>query len=352
MFHNLDFDTRNGLNCWYACSGQGCKFTRSHPERGKRVRSDGRLIAVLTLLSLLSVTATATANPPTPALPNDPSELTAEALRDSIGHSAGRPGFNPAVDLNGDGTVNVLDVALFKLAQREGRVPSRTTASTQTVAGTERIIVEAPITTAFPGQTVSVLFLLRDNTTPLVGYSLEVAAVADAGAVGSVTADVTSTNFFDVQNLITACSPAICPTGAIRDPLFSVIADNGSGGVTIDTLTADFSTVLAVDGVNDVLAQVFFDVPLDALGDFTVQLGSSSTLIDGNAVAVSFAFTPGTIRVLEPATVPTVSEWGMFVMSVLIVTAGCVVLANRGGAIGLASGGCSPEDGGDAPPEM
>jgi len=26
--------------------------------------------------------------------------------------------------------------------------------------------------------------------------------------------------------------------------------------------------------------------------------------------------------------------------------------AKRGGAIGLASGGCSPEDGGDAPPEM
>ena len=101
---------------------------------------------------------------------------------------------------------------------------------------------------------------------PLVGYSLEVTAVADAGAAGSVTADPASTNFFDQRNLITA-------GGATRDPLFSVIQDNGSGGVTVDTVTADFSAVLAVDDMNDVLAQVFFDVPLDALGDFTIQLG-------------------------------------------------------------------------------
>ena len=121
--------------------------------------------------------------------------------------------------------------------------------------------------------------------------------------------------------------------------------------MTIDTVTADFSTVLAVDDINDVLAQVFFDVPSDALGDFTIQLGSSSTLIDGNAAPVSFAFTPAMITVLDPS-VPTVSDWGMIVMSVLLVAAGCVVFAKRGGAIGLASGGCSPEDGGDAPPEM
>ena len=60
--------------------------------------------------------------------------------------------------------------------------------------------------------------------------------------------------------------------------------------------------------------------------------------------AVSFSFTPGTIRVLDPTTIPTVSEWGMIVMSLLLVAAGCVVFAKRGGAIGLA--------GGDAPPEM
>ena len=266
------------------------------------MRTGGRLIAVLPLVNSFLITIPAAAQ--SLAHQNDPTPITAEALRVSLGRKIGQQRFNPRADLNGDGVVNALDAALFRLAQREGRTVSRTTGTAQAVAGTERIIVEPASTVALPGQTVSVLLLLRDNTTPLVGCWLEVTAVADVGAVGSVTADVTSTNFFDAQNLITACPPAICPTGAMRDPLFSVIADNGSGGVTIDTVTADFSTVLAVDGVNDVLAQVFFDVPSDALGDFTVQLGSSSTLIDANAVAVSFSFTPGTIRVLDPATIP------------------------------------------------
>ncbi len=325
--------------------GRGCEFTRSHPERGKRVRSDGRLIAVLSLLSLLPITATATAKPPSPANQNNSTPLSAEALRASLGRKVGQPGFNSSADLNGDGTVNALDVALFKLAQREGRSPSRTTGTAQAVAGTERIIVEAPIITAFPGQTVSVLFLLRDNTTPLSGYTVDLDIVADAGAVGTVTANVGLTNFFDQQNLITA-------GGATRDPLFSVIGENGTGGVSVTTFTDDFSSVLATDDVNDVLAQVFFDVPSDALGDFTIQLGSSSTLVDGIGASVTFTLTPGTIRVLDPATIPTVSEWGMIVMSLLLVAAGCVVFAKRGGAVGLVSGGCSPENGGDTPPEM
>jgi len=345
MFHNLDFDTRIGLYYRHVYRGRCCEFTRSHPERGKRVRSDGRLIAVLSLLSLLSITATAIAKPPTSTDQNDPTPITAEALRASIGRSVGQPDFNPSADLNDDGTVNAQDVALFKLALREGRSPSRTTGAAQAVAGTERIIVEAPITTAFPGQAVSVLFLLRDNTTPLSGYTVDVDIVADPGAVGTVTANVGLTNFFDQQNLITA-------GGATRDPLFSVIGENGTGGVSVTTFTDDFSTVLAVDDVNDVLAQVFFDVPLDALGDFTIQLNPSSTLVDGIGASVTFTSTPGTIRVLDPATIPTVSEWGMIVMSVLLVAAGCVVFAKRGGAIGLAGGGCSPEDGGDTPPEM
>lgn len=257
----------------------------------------------------------------------NPKTLTTHELRDSLGRKTGQEGFNPAADLNLDGTVNALDVALFKLAHREGRSPSRTSGVAQAVAGTERIIVEAPTTTALPGQTVSVLFLLRDNTTPLSGYTVDVDIAPEPGADGTVTANVGLTNFFDQQNLITA-------GGATRDPLFSVIADNGTGGVSVTTFTDDFSTVLAVDDVNDVLAQVFFDVPLDALGDFTIQLNPSSTLVDGIGASVTFASTPGTIRVLDPATIPTVSEWGMIVMSLLLVAAGCVVFVKRGGAIG------------------
>jgi IPTL-CTERM motif len=300
------------------------------------VQGIGRWIVALILLSFQFVAIPTVAKSPAPTRQVDPASLSAEslrasiALRDSIGRSVGQPDFNPSADLNGDGVVNAQDVALFKLAQREGRSPAQTVGTAKAVAGTEQIIVVPSTTTALPGQTVSVLLLVRDNTTPLVGYSLEV-FTTEAGAVGLVPASATSTNFFDAQNLISACPVAICPTGAIRDPFFSVIADNGSGGVTIDTVTDDFSTVLAFDNVNDVLAEVFFDAPLDAIGDFTIQLGSSSTLIDGNAASVSFAFTPGTIRVLDPATVPTVSEWGMIMMSVLLVVAGCVMLARRGG---------------------
>jgi len=301
------------------------------------LRSNGGLIAVFTWLSLVSVTTLATARSPTPASPDDPAPLTAETLRDSIGRSAGRPGFNSVADLNNDGTVNALDVALFRQAKREGRSPSRTTTAMQTVAGTERIIVEMPTATAFPGQTVSVLFLLRDNTTPLSSYTVDVDIVPEPAAVGTVTANVGLTNFFDQQNLITA-------SGATRDPFFSVIADNGNGGVSVTTNTDDFSTVLAIDDVNDVLAQVFFDVPQDALGDFTVQLNAQSVLLDGNIASVSFVSTPGTIRVLDPPPIPTVSEWGMIVMSLLLVAAGCVVFTKYGTVNGL--------PGGEAPPEM
>jgi len=301
------------------------------------VRSNGGLIAVFTWLSLVSVTTLATAQSPTPAYPDDSVPLTADALRDSIGRSAGRPGFNPVADLNNDGTVNALDVALFRQAKREGRLPSQTTTAMQTVAGTERIIVEMPISTAFPGQTVSVLFLLRDNTTPLSSYTVDVDIVSEPGAVGTVTANVGLTNFFDQQNFITA-------SGATRDPFFSAIVDNGTGGVSVTTNTNDFSTVLAIDDMNDVLAQVFFDVPQDALGDFTVQLNAQSALLDGNIASVSFVTTPGTIRVLVPPPIPAVSEWGMIVMSLLLVAAGSVVFAKHGSVDGL--------HGGEAPPEM
>jgi len=149
-------------------------------------------------------------------------------------------------------------------------------------------------------------------------------ASPELGATASVTTTVTLTNFYDPRNLITA-------GGAVRDPFFSFIEDNGSGGVTVSTITDDASTVLAVDGVNDVLAQVFFEVPPDALGEFAVQLGSASVLVDGNAAAVPFTFTPGTIRVLDPSEIPAVSAWGVIVLSLLIVTAGSSVFAKRRG---------------------
>jgi hypothetical protein len=259
----------------------------------------------------------------------------AEAIRSAIGRRAGDPKFDPQADLNGDGVVNALDMALFRRG-RSREVASTDSSSeslfvrspkgsTATVVG-ERIIVEGQTTIAFPNQTVSVLLLIRDNTTPLMGYTVEAFATPQSGAIGDVSANVAQTNFYDQQNVITAA-------GAVRDPFFSLIEDNGSGGVTVSTITQDASTVVAVDGVNDVLAQVFFDVPPDALGDFTIQLGSASVLVDGNVAAVPFTFTPGTIRVLDPATIPAASEWGLMVLSLFLLSTGsAMVVLRREGA--------------------
>lgn len=265
-------------------------------------------------------------SPPPEAL----NSSTAEAIKSAIGSRTGDPKFDPQADLNGDGIINALDMAMFRQGRRhEDPASSRSETKALQQAGAranavtgERIIVQRQTTTALPGQTVSVLFLIRDNATPLMGYTVEALATPQSGAVGTVTANVALTNFYDPQNLITAA-------GAVRDPFFSFIEDNGSGGVTVSTITQDASTVVAMDGVNDVLAQVFFDVPADALGDFAVQLGSASVLVDGNAAAVPFTFTPGTIRVLDPSDIPAVSEWGMIVLSLLVVTAGSVVVGQR-----------------------
>jgi hypothetical protein len=267
------------------------------------------------------------ASPP----PESPHSPIAEAVKSSIGRRAGNPKFDPQADLNSDGIVNALDMAMYRLGGLREQIVTHSTSdprdhrSTQgpTAAVTgERIIVEGQTTIALPGQTVSVQFLIRDNTTPLMGYTVEALAATQSGAVGSVTANVALTNFFDQQNLISA-------GGAVRDPLFSFIEDNGGGGVTVSTITDDASNVVAVDGVNDVLAEVFFDVAPDALGDFAVELGSATVLVDANVAAVPFTFTPGTIRVLDPATIPAVSEWGMVVLSLLILTAGSIVFIKR-----------------------
>jgi hypothetical protein len=246
----------------------------------------------------------------------------AESLRSSIGRRAGDPKFDPTADLNGDGVINALDVALWGLSGRSNAPPdvaSQRDGTAPAVTG-ERIIVEGQTTFALPGQTVSVLFLIRDNTTPILSYTIETNAVAQAGAVGTLTANVAMTNFYDVRNLITA-------GGATRDPFFSFIEDNGNGGVSVTTITADLSTVQAVDNVNDVLAQVFFDVPQDALGDFTIELASGSVLVDGNAAPVPFAFTSGMIRVTN--SIPAVGEWGMMILGLLVLTAGCAVFVKR-----------------------
>jgi hypothetical protein len=154
------------------------------------------------------------------------------------------------------------------------------------------LTVEAGTNGILPGTTFDVLFTIHDQeSTPLFGYSLDINIVPEAGASGLLSANIDLTNFFDSQNLITAA-------GATRDPLFSDIMGTNNGGVFITTNAQSGETVLAEEGVNDVLAQVFFDVSADAFGEFTVELGPASTV-----GTVDFEYVPHTFTVVpEPST--------------------------------------------------
>ncbi len=243
----------------------------------------------------------------------------AGAIRNALGRPLDSNAKSTEVDLNRDGVVNILDAGQFRRGVNwiGGAQASNGTHSTA-VQG-ERIIVEPQSSVVISGSSLSVLFLIRDNTTPLAGYTLDLTVLGEPGTMGTVTADVTATNFYDVQNLITA-------GGANRDPFFSVIQGSEGGGVSLSTMTDNLSTLLAVDGVNDVLGQVVFDVSEDAHGDFTIQLAPSSALADGNFDPVQFTFAPATIRALNPALVPAMSEWGLVVLGLLTVTTGSLLV--------------------------
>ncbi|MCG8407756.1 MAG: hypothetical protein MI923_21360 [Phycisphaerales bacterium] len=158
----------------------------------------------------------------------------------------------------------------------------------------EVVSVESKSLTITQGQIISIIFRLDENTTPLLGYSLDIDVTPDINALGTIESDLMATNFFDSENLITAA-------GLVRDPIFSQIVDPGDGGVFITTNTADLSTVIAVSGVNDALAEVVFRAPEDALGRFIVDLGPASFLSDENVNAVSFDYDPVTLNVIpEP----------------------------------------------------
>ena len=135
-------------------------------------------------------------------------------------------------------------------------------------------------------------FRIRPNSTPLLGYSLDVDIVPIMGSTGSVTADVALTNFYLGENLIED------DPSATLHPLFSLILDPGDGGVFVNAITEDFTVpVTAVADTNDVLAEVIFNASAFADGDFTIQLGPATALADANADAVAYDFTPRTLTV-------------------------------------------------------
>lgn len=192
-----------------------------------------------------------------------------------------------ADDLNGDGVENVLDSFVAKFGSPRGETPTGGVA-----AGGETIVASPLALSVGPGETGFVLLRLTGNTTPLFGYSLAIRAIPGAGSTGSVSAVLLETSFLSSLNLIDAA-----PENPPVDPLFTVILPWNPDGVFLSTNTADGSTVLASDGVNDVLAKVAFKSTSDAAGTFQLQLGPATALADGNGFPVSFAFSGGQINV-------------------------------------------------------
>lgn len=215
-------------------------------------------------------------------------------------------------DLNGDGCVNVLDVAMWRQIN-SGATFVQPDAPTSNLGPAEQIVLLNPNVVVSPGESAVLFFLIRNNTTPLLGYSLDVDIAAAPGATGTVTANVAATSFYEVLNLISA-------GGATLDPTFSVITDPGDGGVFINAITEDNSTVLAAAGVNDVLARVVVNASTDADGEFDVQLGPASVLSDGAAFPVPFTFEDGIVTIRQ--TVPIISRGSLAIMFALVLLIG------------------------------
>ena len=134
-----------------------------------------------------------------------------------------------------------------------------------------------------PGSQVSVLWLIETSLTPLFGYSLDLNLLGDLSddRTGTTVINTEASNFFDDKNFITAA-------GGTRDPIFSVMIADGSGGAFISSNTNDGSVFLAQAGINDVLAEIVFDISADASGRFVFDLGPGSALSDATGFPVSF----------------------------------------------------------------
>lgn len=186
-------------------------------------------------------------------------------------------------DTNGDGVVNILDLA------PPGADATRPVRGT----GLERLVAELPdggIPSVPAGESVTFQIRLENSTTPLFGYSLGISMQPLPGSGGESTGVADESSFFIEQNLIAGA-------GFTIDELFSVILDDGYDGVFVNANTSDGSTVIAVPGINDILAEVTFQTQPGALGPFEVRLNGATALADGNGFAVPYDYDPLVIEV-------------------------------------------------------
>ena len=159
-------------------------------------------------------------------------------------------------------------------------------------ASAEQVLLEGP-SQVFAGDSFSVLVKLTDNTTPLIAYAVDVSGSPMPGAVGSIFVDPFDSNFRDgTDNLITEGGGSLHPA--------SDIIQLGSNRLYFFALNFDLSQTvdLATLGVNDVLGEVIFDVPLDALGNFELFFSPATTVLVGlDSVEVPYEMPLPTLNV-------------------------------------------------------
>ncbi len=162
----------------------------------------------------------------------------------------------------------------------------------------ETILLIGPGGDVMPGTTLSVLVLLHNNTTNLVGYSLDMNVTAQDESIGSVTGNASASDFALTRNLIERD-----PDDSLH-PVFSVIANAADGGVFLNAQSLSGNPVdLALPGFSDGLGTIAFDVSEDAGGRFEISLGPATVLFSGQQ-AVPFTANRFVVNVVpEPAAI-------------------------------------------------
>ena len=144
-----------------------------------------------------------------------------------------------------------------------------------------------------PGDTIYIIVRLYDNIIPITGYSLNVDIVTvESAFTGTVESNVSQSTFFEAENIITQGGGELHP--------FSEIFDPGDGGLFVNAFTKDFMPVdLAGEG-HDAFARLAWDVSLDAEGEFTIEIGPGSVLVDAVGNEIPFIWNPLTFEVVFP----------------------------------------------------
>ena len=197
-------------------------------------------------------------------------------------------------DLNGDGFVNVLDVALDRGLGGDG-VSAR--------GFMEAVIFDPSDLTIAPGEQATLLVIFDSGEEPIFGYSLDVDVSALSGATGTLAPVPAASGFGGASNVIEGA-------GATLDPFFSVIQSSPDGGLFVSANTSDASAVESVPGVNDVFAEIVLESPAGASGAFEISLGPGSAIADAAGLPIEFLRSVATITVEQSADGPTRYEEG------------------------------------------